>query len=241
MVYAKTTISKCVRRMIPFVVLASALLLAPAQTTAQGLVQILAEYRVPFDFLGVQADVQLPSGSNVSPHWTAAPTGLKTNDESRYLESGPSKFAPTGGGTNSLGLRPYGSGIDRGGTYRSFVATGSTLADNGNYHYYTNNLDGGGGTNWQSVFCSGAGCYGMLTLDTGRFEFQIAASGGEGNDSESRWGTITTKNNGFFVRGASNYEPWCYNSVLIAGTSNRPSPCYNAGSGWPNSWTVSYP
>lgn len=57
-----------------------------------------------------------------------------------------------------------------------FTDTATNLSFGGRYHYYSDNI---GGTTWQSVFCSGVGCEGMMTVDVGTAALQVMDSGYE--------------------------------------------------------------
>jgi len=157
---------------------------------------------------------------------------MKSRAQTAFIESGPSRYYKSGDGS----IHPYRTGQNT-NYYYVFVDTNTILANGGNYFYYSNNI---GGTSYQSVFCSGAGCEGMVTVNAGVASMDSLDSGGESQDTGAHWGTMWTQDNGYLAVAVGHYDPWCYNTVVHNNTSNTPSACYNAGDGWNDSWWASY-
>lgn len=164
-----------------------------------------------------------PNPSISQPNWTGGPNGL-SNLVSRFIESGPTKACDV-----DCGLHPYGSwGNSTSGG--EFVDTTVWLGGGLTYRYKTNYI---GNNQWQSVFCSGSGCRGMVTGSLGTNTLPYVASGGE--SSGPRWGSITTSRATYKPYNTTTWYSWCYIS-----TQNNVGGTISACNTSNFSWTSSY-
>jgi hypothetical protein len=201
------------------VVFSATTMVASASSGAQALGESNGTY------IGSMAYVTTPDPGILPWQWTTGPNGI-SNFTSMFVESGPSK------NYNSSGLHPYGSGQDRYGNYVTWTDTATNLASGGLYQYITTPA---GGTSFQSQFCSGNGCEGMVTIDMGQSSLPGVASGAESDSANTHWGTITTSYNTYTSPDNSQHY-WCYTT-----TSNNVGAVFTACSD-PNSpqWSITY-
>ena len=198
--------------------------IVPASAFQVGNAQVWGHRYRANSYWGSDIYQNTPNPSISAPNWTGGPNGLTTLNTGLYIESGPTKACDV-----DCGLHPYGSW---GGTSDrdEFVDTTVWLGGGLTYRYKTNYI---GNNQWQSVFCSGSGCRGMITGNVGTFALPFVASGGE--SSGVRWGSITTSHATYKPYNTTTWYSWCYTD-----TQNNVGGTISACNTSNFSWTSSY-
>lgn len=178
-------------------------------------------------YWGVDTYQTTPNPSISSPDWTGGPNGLSDfAGVATFIESGPTKACDY-----DCGLHPYGSWGNASGGGGEFVDTTVWLGAGLTYRYRSNYI---GSNQWQSVFCSGSGCRGMITGSLGTNTLPYVASGGE--SSGPQWGSITTSYATYKPYNTTTWYSWCYTSTWINVDGGTVSACNTSN----YSWTSSY-
>jgi hypothetical protein len=175
-------------------------------------------------YWGVDTIQTTPNPSIPSGSWTGGPNGI-SDLSSTFIESGPTKACDY-----DCGLHPYGSwGSATDGV--EFVDLTVWLGAGLKYRYRTNYI---GNNQWQSVFCSGGSCRGMITGNLGTNTLPYVASGGE--SSGPQWGSITTTNAKYKPYNTTTWYSWCYTSKWINVTGGTVSACNTTNYSWKSSY-----
>jgi hypothetical protein len=177
------------------------------------------------EYWGVSVLQNTPNPAIPAGQWTGGPVGMTNLVGHAFIESGPTKACD-----RDCGLHPYGSWGNVFGQGGEFVDLSATLGAGLNYRYKSVFI-GGGGTSWQSQWCDGVGCRGMITGDVARTTLPYVAAGGE--SSGPHWGNITTSNSFYLPANSNQWSNWCYTS-----TTNNVGGTISACNNW--SWTSSY-
>ncbi len=208
-------------RIITTLSIAILLVLQFAPAFAQGgYAQVWGQRYRSGGYWGVDTYQTTPNPSIFSPDWTAGPNGV-TNILHTFIESGPTKSCDI-----DCGLHPYGSWGSPAGGF-TFVDTTVWLGPGLKYRYKSNYI---GNNEWQSVFCSGNGCRGMITANLYTWNLRYVASGGE--SSGPRWGSITTSNARYKPYNTTTWYSWCYTSTMINVEGGTVSACNTTYHSW---------
>lgn len=179
-------------------------------------------------YWGIDVYLNTPNPTISSGQWTGGPTGV-TNLTSIFIESGPTKACDV-----DCKLHPYGSWGNATGGGGEFVDTTALLGAGLTYRYQTNYI-GGTGNKWQSIWCSGGGCRGMITGSLNVDTLPYVASGGESSGSTVHWGSITSSNATYKPYNSATLFSWCYTS-----TTNNVGGTISACNTSNFSWTSTY-
>lgn len=208
-----------------FLLVAVMLILQVGPVFAQGgIAQVWGQRYRSGGYWGVDTYQTTPNPSISSPNWTGGPNAV-SNLVDTFIESGPTKACDL-----DCGLHPYGSWGAPGTSGGEYVDTTVWLGAGLTYRYQSNYI---GNNQWQSVFCSGGGCRGMITGSLGTNTLPYVVSGGE--SSGSQWGSITTSYAKYKPYNTTTWYSWCYTSTWnnVGGTI---SACNTSN----YSWTASY-
>lgn len=180
-------------------------------------------------FWGIDSYLTTPDPNLLILQWTAAPNAVTTLYGPQFIESGPSKNYK-----RDQGRQPYGTCQDATGYYQENFATDVNLGAGQLYHYKSYLL-AGGNHQWQSVYCDGVGCRGMITCNLGVDSLPYLVSGGESSGSDSHWGSVQTRSASYLTSGSGTYYLWCYSTTdVINAPGGSVGSCSNA------QWTSNY-
>ncbi len=192
------------RSIVVFALLSLSLVM-PYRAFSQTLGQLLPYTDNGSDtYLLQDAYMTAPNVSVRSGHWAAGPNGL-SSPGSAFIESGAIKDCRNG----RCKLVPYASWQTSSGEYGFKQLSQNSLVPGGLYRYKVYNI---GGNNWETVFCSGNGCYSITTVNLGIDSLLRPVSGGESSSLIISFGSITTKFNRAYKNG--RYVNWCYTDVI---------------------------
>lgn len=180
-------------------------------------------------YSGQDAYLTTPNPNIGSETWTGGPNGV-TNFGDTWMESGPTKACEL-----DCGLHPYGSWHNKLGNWGENVDQSLWLGAGLQYHYYVVNGIDGKPNKFRAFFCSGTGCFSMVTGNLRTSKLPYVASGGESIYPGVHWGSITTRYNMFKDSSNGNWYAWCYQYV-----QNNVSGTLSACNSSDHSWTASY-
>jgi hypothetical protein len=164
----------------------------------------------------------------ISTGWSAAPTA-STNLSTIFAESGPIKDCTVSG----CPLRPYSSWKGATDSAVRYVRVDPvTLQPNGPYGYRTVYVSG---NEWQTQYCTGLGCGGIVTVNLGVSSLPNTFAAAETSSFSNPVGSVTLSGNQYFASsGQGNVTSWCYSHTVNNTVTGSISPCSN------NSWSINY-
>lgn len=178
----------------------------------------------------------MPDKSISSGTFYSGPNGLSNRKDGQpdlsYAESGGWKNCQSGADCK---LHPYGTWRGVNGDGDGFTDTSILLGGNVQYHYYVSHVFSANSRQFQSVFCDGSGCRGIITTrDMGTNSLPYVFSGGE--SFNTGWGGITTRYAAMKFNNSSSLISWCYSTTNIqpSGTGTV-SACNTSDHSWTSS------
>ena len=210
----RLSLGKGLRRItVAVVILVSILAFIPDVGAQGGDTFVWGERFSSAQYWGVDTYMSFPDASISGGQFVSGPNAVSNRKGGQpdlaFIESGPWKNCQSGADCK---LHPYGTWRATNGTGGGYTATDLLLGNNSQYHYYSTYL---GSNKWQSVFCDGNGCRGMVTGNLGTDRLPYVLSGGE-SLSGARWGSVTTRYAAYKAFNSTTWQAWCYTNAYVS-------------------------